>query len=1341
MSKIGNKFRDFRDRVRASVNVRSHNALFFLALFLIVFLAVLLRLSPLLRGPILIKAFDPWIQFYNANYLSEHSLYEYFTWWDFKSWYPGGTDRYTLRPGLTFSVVAIYQALNMVGIPITIYEVCYYFPAFMGGLTILAAYFLGKEILNRQMGLFAAFFLAFNTGHMQRTMAGFFDNETIGVFSSLMTILFFLKAVRTGKITHSVIGGAFLGYLSLSWGGYQFVYLIIPMIIGIMVLTNKYNENMLIAYAGVEGTGLFVFGLYKGFYFPSLFSSLEIGGIFFFTIILLVFHIIFTKKAEYPKLYNNIIKGVVWALIPSALIMAVILWIAPEIIPFGFGTRIASILSPLLRDSLHIVASVAEHMPSAWSIFYYNTLIPMVLLPLGIFFCFKRLNVADITLMIFLLTIFYFTGSMIRIILLFAPAAALMGAYGLVSVLKLYGSFIGEKRQGISRKRRRQIERTVGNSEVALVYFLVGFLCIAQVVHAADISVNQLSYNQMAAAGGQFHDWEESLTWMRNNLAGTDVVVSWWDYGYWLTPIGNVTTINDNATWNISRIGLTGMAFMQTNEIYSAKILRALRADYILVYYGGLVSGLGGDEGKWPWMVRICNDYTSLYRDWGFEEDNWEEDVVFDESKYHNMTSGLREERWFESQVARLMFHAEPTDLSIASQMSYIQYYFAASMSGGGQGIGQLEDDNGRLWKDHLTPYLDGEGYVNYDFKVFKPKYFSKSHMVKLYTVDYTALDSSFTIEEENVFDNGQSDYSVFKLNNTGTRDLTITNVYINNEEYPDFKMGEAGSSKILKTGTQDTVWVDINATSRNFEIDDVVNISVTAEAQALENTKYSFSESTSNLFVIAAKEENIRINRINSVVNQPDTGASPNIFLEVENIGDSIVYINDFYLRDLHNQDTYFFNASYTNFIGSPILEPGEKVNVEVYQSPLPFYPYGLVATSYIIGVKTINNADDETLFSSNEYDYKLSIIDQERTHTPEIAALNEYSSFFSSPLRDNIPFSLNKSHAINYNNGTTIISVDVKNTGDIQLGLQTVLLTDSNLNYISSDKYTWDMIDSDLILYPGEENTVEIIVTEQDVFETNEEIFISLAAMGIFGTTAASDVGFLQTIRDAPDFQIIEIIETDENSSSSIILANETGYLTIKNTGNESITLDKIIANQTDVLNVTYLFGNETLDIQDVAIISFQINDSLLAINDTNEVDISVNTTSGLTVNKTFQAYTNPFDYTIKLDNSTVDDLDQTQAVIGGNLDLVIDNLAFKNVTVNNIIINGTYIPMVNFTLSSGYSLDIGPLGGSITLEIAMSDLNTIVAPINFIAGNKMRIIVRTKEGAEFNEIINVS
>ncbi len=96
----------------------------------------------------------------------------------------------------------------------------------MGGITVLVIYYLGKEIHDRGTGLIAAFFLAFNPGFMQRTMAGFFDNETIGVFATLLSFFFLLKAMRTGKIVFAFLGGLSLGYLSLSWGGYQFVYLI-----------------------------------------------------------------------------------------------------------------------------------------------------------------------------------------------------------------------------------------------------------------------------------------------------------------------------------------------------------------------------------------------------------------------------------------------------------------------------------------------------------------------------------------------------------------------------------------------------------------------------------------------------------------------------------------------------------------------------------------------------------------------------------------------------------------------------------------------------------------------------------------------------------------------------------------------------------------------------------------------------------------------------------------------------------------------------------------------------------------------------------------------------------
>ncbi|UCD00914.1 MAG: glycosyltransferase family 39 protein, partial [Promethearchaeota archaeon] len=732
MVKIFASLRNFRDRVRTSISIKTSNILFFVALFLVVVLAIVIRCSPIIRGNLLIKAFDPWIQWYNAEYLSEHTLYEYFTWVDYKSWYPTGFYRGGLRPGLTFTVVAIYHIFNFLGLPISLYQICFFFPAFMGGITVLVMYFLGKEILNRSTGLFAAFFLAFNPGYLQRTTAGFFDNETIGVFATLLTFLFFLKAIRTGKVFYSILGGISLGYLSLSWGGYQFVFLIIPIISVILVLMNKYSENVLISYAGVQGTGLLMFSLFTRFNYDDLFSDLEIGGIFLFTIILLIFHIIHTKKSDYPALYNGLIKMVKWFLIPGILIIAIIIWIAPEIIPFGFGSRFFTILSPLFREQVSLVASVAEQMPSAWSVFYYDTLIPLLLIPLGIYFCFRRLNAADIFLIAFIVLMYYFTGSMIRIILIFAPAAALIGAYGLVNVLKIFGSFLGERRIGVSRKRRRQLKGTLGNSEVFAVFIVVGFLCIAQVVHTTDIAIEQMSYGQMSPAG-LVHDWEETLTWIKANLKGTDVVVSWWDYGYWLTPVGNVTTVNDNATLNQTRIGLTGMALMQTNEIYSAKAFRRLGADYVLVYFGFLYTGLGGDEGKWTWMLQICNDNYARYKKNGWEEDNWAENAVFDESKYYNDTNGRMKDAWFQSQLVKLMFFNEPTSTDQATHQ-FNQNYATE--------INRRVDDEGNTWKSHIP---DAGLYNTW---IFIPEYFSKFGMVKLFRIDYTALDSSFIIAD-----------------------------------------------------------------------------------------------------------------------------------------------------------------------------------------------------------------------------------------------------------------------------------------------------------------------------------------------------------------------------------------------------------------------------------------------------------------------------------------------------------------------------------------------------------------------------------------------------------------
>ncbi len=1160
MSKAYRSLQNFRDRISVNLVIKKRNILFFLALLIVFILAVLIRLSPLIHDTRLIKAFDPWIQYYNAEYLSTHSIYDYFHWRDFKSWYPEGVDRFGLRPGLTFTIVTIFKIFNFLGFPVSLYDLCYFFPAFMGGITVIAIYFLGKEVLDRKCGLFAAFFLALSPGFMQRTVAGFFDNETIGVFAIIMTFLFFLKTIRTGRLTYSIIGGVFSGYLGLSWGGSTYVYFIIPLVVILLILLNKYNQNVLIAYAGVQGTGLLISSLYINFRFQEMFTSLEVGGIILFTGLLIIYHIIYTQRNERPKLYNSIISFLKWGIIPAAVVFAVIIYTVPDIIPFGFGTKFQSILNPLIRNQVAFVASVAEHSPSSWSIFYYNILIPMMILPLGIYFCFKRYIAADIFMIVFLLTIFYFTGSMIRIILLFSTAAALVGAYGLVNILKLFGSFYEEQRVEIRRRRKKVLRRrkTLGKTEIYGVYLLVGFLCISQVAHATNLSITSLSYSQLVP-GGVLHDWEDSLTWMRNNLPGDSVVVSWWDYGYWLTPIGNVTTVNDNGNYRVWRDGMTGISLMQTNEIYSAQMLKELHADYILVYFGYFYNGLGGDEGKWQWMVRIPNNHYKTYLNLGLRQDNWAENSVFLESEYINSTSGKYRDKWFQSQLVKLLTWGLPTSGEY-QQGTLIRQYIDT--------ISQNRDNEGNTWKSHI------ENINHEESQVFSVEHFSSNGLVKLFKVDYTPLESKFSIKQPKVFDTG---YGTFKLQNLGTKELEITNVKINGNP-KNFTMGSSINDNILSEDEEDIVWID---TENGYEVGETAKIEVTA----IGGGKYTFTNSTSNFFVKEAEEGAIKINREGSYLIYDEELDQSNGYIEIENIGESPVVIDNFYVD---SEEHVFSSVDYLS--GSSILEPGQSANVYLVDSPVSFSdPIGAIKT---IGVNTRNNIKDRILLGTNlkseNYEYQLTIIPQDRIISPERLSQNiDSTRIYINPTNDTFA-------RIN-NDGTVTVNLKIQNTGTDGFFLSSLdLLTGTwpEADTLSISDYTWN-IDGNSYIDVNEINNVEIDV-DAGILSMNDEIGIKFT--GVLEGTVASDIGFLHVMNETADISILDNIE---GIDTTFINNNSVGQVLIKNVGNETLNLDLsnfISFNGSAIAeDINLIYGSVVLEPQEVSVITFNYSEIL--------------------------------------------------------------------------------------------------------------------------------------------------
>ncbi len=1177
VNKFKNWFSNQSDKVKTSVKVSSDAPFFYLALIFILILAVLVRMSPVITGTFLIKAFDPWYQFSSTKAVINMSLYDWFHFHDYQFWYPEGVDRFNLRPGLLYTTAIIYWIITALGIPVTPFQVAFYFPAFMGGATVLVMYFLGKEILDKRAGLLAAFFLAFSPGHMQRTVAGFYDNETIGVFAVLLVFLFFIKAVKSGKVIHGVYGGLSLGYLALSWGGLTYPFLLLPMLVTILILADKYNARILLAYSTTIGIGLLIFTLDPTFKWSQMITKMDFIIPLLFLGFLIVYHLLYMQKDT--DVYTRILTGIKWASIPIIITVLIIFWQKPEWIPFGLSSRLESILNPSIRQDIHLVASVGEHAPSPWSVFYFNSLIPILLIVPGIYFAIRRGNTEDILMIIFVVTLFYFTGSMIRIILLLAPALALLGGYALSNILKMFGNLM-KKEKSISRRRKKQLKRTIAQPEGLVVYGLIAILLFVQANQAISISAEQMGYSDLVTLGA-FHDWEESLTWMDNNLPSDAVVASWWDYGYWISSIGNVTSINDNGTWNQTRIGLSGMAMMQTQERYSAEAFRNLKAEYVLVFFGHLVQGIGGDEGKWPWMVRICNDNTAKYEQYGdLTKDNWyggegqPVDTVFNEADYINETSGLYEESWFNSTIAKLMFHDEIVSTGGIGQYDAYPIQMLAAEIGGYADAGKegKKDDNGKYWKEY--PSINGD----YELEFFEKAFYSANKLVKIYKIDYTPLDTSFSITDQRVDTDGIGNALI---TNTGLKDFSITTLNVSGE-YKAFTVENHGEP--IKPGESRYVWFN---TGKNWGENDIYDLLFQVSVTKDDGGTYKLTNTTTDTQVVDPDEGNIDIDRINSMLEL--SGSQSNAKIEVKNLGNQPQKISNIFINNESINLDWNLN---NNFIIGP--NDTETFYMEDTGTTSTFN----FDESNYIRVQTSEGAITETILGFNRGEFKLTILPGDLDILPESRFLFDYSSYENKTVPNNEYYMNYDTQSYLYEDGT--LKITVRNDGNETIGLQNLYANGVQINDFIAGTGT----PQELFLDPGVQR--EIFANVSGV-ERNAPVSIYVTGQNE-GTCASDNAYFVPRNQSS----MISII-TSENSMTSAF-TNETLRLVIKNVGINQVELDSIIINGTETFgiqdaNVNITIGDKTLNHDDIALIDVTFDN--LKLNLTNSLNVIVNTT----------------------------------------------------------------------------------------------------------------------------------
>ncbi len=563
--------------------------LIYISLIALLAFGVAVRLLPLKWG-IYLDEFDPYIQYKGAQYIVENGFSAWYTWFDPTRWAPWGTDQSTAGlPGVPFVGAAVYLLLNFLGINAPLFEVVVFFPVFAGGVIILLGYFLGKELVNRGVGLLTSLILAIDSTAIQRTSLGFFDTESVGMIGMLVSLLFFVKSIRGKTVPYAVVSGLGLALMAISWRAFLYTINFLALYVLIMVILGRWNRRITTSFTIVSSITFLAVVATPAYGLSTLVSPYTIGAYVAFLAC-----IIRTLAEEIPDPVKR--TRFTFGTVVSILIVVGALTLSGV---FGDITgKFLAIVNPFSRID-EGVRTVGEQFPSTWSHLFstYRSLI--FLLPLGVLYALKRLSGESVFLTLLAVTSLYGAGSFVRLMILVAPAVAIAAGYALSSLLATVRPVLKQK---LDRKSKASLlSKYYGFLTIALIAVTI----VPVVADSPGIKYADRPAMIVSASTGmrqEIPDWIEALAWMRDNIPQDAIVGCWWDYGYWINVMANKSVIDDNATINGTQIVQVAKAFLN-NESVSLEIFRTLNVSYLVVYEPFTLVSKNPPLALPPWYV------------------------------------------------------------------------------------------------------------------------------------------------------------------------------------------------------------------------------------------------------------------------------------------------------------------------------------------------------------------------------------------------------------------------------------------------------------------------------------------------------------------------------------------------------------------------------------------------------------------------------------------------------------------------------------------------------------------------------------------------------------------
>jgi len=598
--------------------------------------ALIMRFYPVKYG-FYLNEFDPYFDYRATKYIIDNGFDAYWKWHDTMSWYPEGRAiPETSQSGLHITTAILYKIF---GGGSNLLDFTIVFPAVIGSLTVIAVFALVRVLGNTSAGLFSALVFAFSPAIIQRGNLGWFKSEPLGLFFGIIAAYLFISAIKHKEIKYAipkaVAGGLILGLANASWGGIQ--YFSIPVAIFFVALPFFRRDLTIPMYVAIAFT---VFTMISAVAFPrpgiefvlGLPGLAMIGG----TIFLVIAYFLKKFSAPQHQVRNTAFLLIAFAAAAIGLVAAGA-YLSPTF-------RYLNAVNPFIGASNPLVESVAEHFTPTVADYFVDFSVLLMFAGLGAWLAFRRRDDMSIFALILGITGVYVSATFARLLVFASIGVIVLAGLGLYEVTRNVMAYreasatqAAPRPMAATREERRKIEfagrahSTAGHAvKIGYVVVIIMMLSIPMFYPVNSGWLSSADVPAAIANGGtgfrvQTSDWTDAMDWVSKNTENDAVIASWWDYGYWITTLGNRTTLADNATLNSTRIA-TLAKMLISDEQSGIKIAQDLKADYILVYGVGQIRaygqtnatdggnatqipfytlGQGGDESKKQWFMRI----------------------------------------------------------------------------------------------------------------------------------------------------------------------------------------------------------------------------------------------------------------------------------------------------------------------------------------------------------------------------------------------------------------------------------------------------------------------------------------------------------------------------------------------------------------------------------------------------------------------------------------------------------------------------------------------------------------------------------------------------------------